>query len=310
MIESLPADLIELLKELGHAIDVERPFSVFQGGRVGFEPDEESELLKYVPERTLRSSARSQQGQRAPRRSRRRPPAETYPFSSRALEDAFGVQFRVLAQHYEALASEDQNGLWVAIKLHPLGARGPKTFFLVGMPLDARIAPRAWAFGSIGANAALLPLRHSNFPDASICAFTEAQSIWKREDGLLPLVDMFSTWVVKKWHFEKFGWWPGPQVGACALYRRMESKGQEWCGCMSGRRYGDCHQAVDFLVDDSIAASEFRHLFMCDYQDRSVPSCVLEAAKSRWKKLPTLALAFSYRIRPDEPLIPFGSLSH
>jgi hypothetical protein len=310
MIESLPADLVELLKELGHAIDVERPFSVFDGGRVGFETDAESEVIEYVPERTPRSSARSRQGQRAPRRSRRRPSAETYPFSSRALEEAFGVQFRVLAQHYEAVASEDQYGLWVATKLYPLGVRGPESFFLVGLPLDVRIAPRAWAFGSIGAHASLLPLRHTNFPDASVCAFTEAQGVWKREDGLLPLADIFSTWVVKKWHFEKFGWWPGPQVGSCAHYRRLESIGQEWCGCMSGRRYGDCHQAIDALVDDSFAASEFRRLFMCDYQDRAVPSCVLEAAKSKWKKLPTLALAFSHRMKPDEPSIPFESLSH
>jgi hypothetical protein len=298
MIESLPPDLLENLEKLGQAIDMEKTIHVFDGGRVGFNLNEENEDIKDVAKRTCRPW----QGKR---KSRRRAASTAHDFRTGTIKETFGTQFRVLAQDYEALASEDENGLWVSIVSYPLGERGPKVHLLVGMPLDLRVAPRAWAFGSIGPNASALSLRHTNFPDASICAFTVDDKVWKPEDGLLPLVDCFSTWVLKKWHFEKFGWWPGPQIGACALYRRLESDGREWCGCQSGRRYASCHQGADLLKAELPARAEFRQLFLCDYEGRSIPSCIFNAAQSRWKKLPKMSEAFFHWMKPGEPVLPF-----
>lgn len=306
MSESLPADLFEQLEQLGQALDIGRPVSVFDGGRVGFNEEDESGVIKDVERQAeRRSPARSRPGQRASRWSRRRSSAEAYHFRSGALEEAYGAGFRILAQHYATLGFEDTQGLWVAVKSHPLGDRGPQVHFLIGLPLDPAIAPRAWAFNRIGSGASPAGLRHTNFPDASICAFTVADNAWHRDEGILPLVDHYSVWTIKKWHYEAFGWWPGSQAGACSYYRRLESVGREWCGCQSGKRYHECHQPSDRLVDESFSRAEFLRIFKCDYDARSVPVCIQDAACNHWKNLPSLALAFSFR-KADEPFISWG----
>ena len=305
MKESLPTDLAEFLKELGCALDIERPVSVHDGGRVGFNDVEDEKVIENV-ERQTWGPRTSRWRSRTSRRRRSRgewPSAETHHFRSGAIEETYGAGFRVLVQHYEALSFEDQHGLWVVVTSFPLGYRGPSVYFLVGLPLDQRISPRAWAFNHIGPKVQPVSLRHTNFPDASICAFTTADYAWRPDDGILPLIDHYSTWTIKKWHFELFGWWPGPQAGACAYYRHIESVAREWCGCQSGKRYGECHLTADCLMSESIAKAEFRRLFRCNYEDRAVPQCILNAARTRWKELPSLALAYAFR-QADEPVIP------
>jgi hypothetical protein len=293
------------LKTIGEAVDAGGQALVFDEGFVGINDEHESEVISDVPQgQASRPSARSRAGQRAASRSRGRAPGKAEPFRSPALEAAHGAGFRLLAQHYEALSFEDRNGLWVAVRTKPLGSGGPQAHLLVAAPVNRAITPRAWAFSAIGPSAKLFPLKHTNFPDASICAFTKASSAWTAEDGLLPLIDHYSLWVAKSWHRQLFGWWPGEQVGACALYRRMEFVEQEWCGCGSGRRYADCHRGPDMLVCQEAADQEFRRLFMTDYQTREPPANILEAARSAWKKLPDMASTFGYRFTYDEPMIP------
>lgn len=284
------------LRTVGVAIDGGRQPTVFDGGFVGFSDATESEVMKDVAgqEAGPQSGTRSGRGARA-----RRAQATDHAFRSDALEKAHGAGFRILAQHYEALAFQDRNGLWVVVKSHPLGRHGPEVHFLIALPLDQRLAPRAWAFRKIGSAAALMSLKHTNFPDASICAFTPDHRPWPNPDGLLGLVDIYVLWAVRKLHRDQFGWWPGPQLGACAHYRLKEFDPREDCGCGSNKRYGDCHLAFDLLANPAGAAAEFKRLFDGDYQDRRPPEHVLEAARSRWRRMPSMATIFAYRPDPS-----------
>lgn len=283
---------LDHLRQLGQAIHAGHQALVFDGGFVSLVEQRESEVNRNVKSRTgNRSAPRQGQGQREPRRPR--PSCKAKPFRSRAIEEAHGAGFRLLAQHYEALGFEDTNGLWVAVKAKPLGPRGPQVTFLVGAPNDRALLPRGWAFNTIGSRTTAFPLKHTNFPDASICAFTKESKAWVPADGLLPLMDHYSLWAAKSWHWQVFGWWPGPQVGVCALYRRKEFDPRELCGCESGIPYGFCHYQRDKLIPEELSQREFRQFFNTDYSNRATPQAILKAAKARWKQLPVISEFFS-----------------
>ena len=91
------------------------------------------------------------------------------------------------------------------------------------------------------------------------------------------------------------GWWPGPQVGACALYRRREFVAEELCGCESGKLYHQCHQFLDNQMSEDAARRQFRRLFASEYEDRQAPHSVQLAAESRWKRMPEMASIFIRR---------------
>jgi hypothetical protein len=303
MVDSLPAQLLEHLTELGCAIDVEERPTVFDGGFVGFNSATESEVISSGAQRKPhRSPAGARKGRRA--RPRRAQAAGDH-FGSEALEAAHGAGFRKLAQHYEVLAFEDKNGLWVVAKSWPLGRHGPQVHFLIAFPINRQIAPRAWAFEQIGPRARLASPKHTNFPDASICAYVDEDAAWPNADGLVGLVDIFSIWMIKKWHRELIGWWPGKQYGACALYRRLEFDGREQCGCLSGLRYSECHFEADLLVSEQAARAQFKHMFKSNYEDRSPPAEVIVAATTRWSKMPVMASVFAHRLRDNEPIMWF-----
>jgi hypothetical protein len=137
-----------------------------------------------------------------------------------------------------------------------------------------------------------MSLKHTNFPDASICAFTPDHRPWPNSDSLLGLVDIYVLWVVRKLHRDHFGWWPGPQLGACAHYRLREFDAREHCGCGSNKRYGVCHMASDLLQNPERSAAEFRRQFDCDYNDRKPPKAIMEAARSSWMAPPSMATVF------------------
>jgi hypothetical protein len=284
------------LRTVGVAIDGGRQPTVFDEGFVGFSDETESEVMTDV----AGQEAGSKSGPRSGRRARaRRAQAADHAFRSDALEKAYGTEFRILARHYEALAFEDRNGLWVVVTSNPLGRDGPEVHFLIAVPLDQRLAPRAWAFAKTGPNTEFMSLKHTNFPDASICAFTPDHRPWPHPDGLLGLVDIYVLWAVRKLHRDYFGWWPGPQLGACAHYRLKEFDAREDCGCGSNKTYGDCHLPADMLADPAVAEAEFRRLFGGAYDDRKPPKHVVDAAHSRWRVMPPMATVFAHRPDPS-----------
>jgi hypothetical protein len=103
--------------------------------------------------------------------------------------------------------------------------------------------PRAWAFWRDGS---WVGPRHTNFPDASICAFYLEDQSWEPGDSLVTLFDMYSLWVVRHLHLKLMGWWPGEQVAKERAERVAELEPNEWCGCVwASGRYADCCQPVD-----------------------------------------------------------------
>lgn len=285
------------LRAVGVVIDGGQRPTVFDGGFVGFNRTDESEVKSNGTQgQARRSPAGSRQGRRA---RARRAQAPDYAFRSDALELGHGAQFRRLAQHYEALAVEDRNGLWAAVPIKPLGRRGPEVHFLIAVPTNDRLSPRAWAFTKLGLGVRLMSLKHTNFPDASICAFPHGHWPWPNPDGLLGLVDIYVLWAVRKMHRDCFGWWPGPQVGPCGYYRLREFDPREHCGCGSNRRYGECHLAADILENPKAATAEFRRQFECDYDDRRPPKAIIDAGRSKWERMPSMATVFAHRRDPS-----------
>jgi hypothetical protein len=284
------------LHTVGVAIDDGQRPTVFDGGVVGFNRVNESEVSSDVSGKETGSKSGPRSGRRAWARGA---PAAHHPFRSKAVEAAYGARFRLLAQHYESLAFEDQNGLWAVVSSNPLGDHGPQVQFLIALPLDERLAPRAWAFEKIGPDARLASPKHTNFPDNSVCAFVPEDEAWPNPAGLVGLVDIYTLWVIRSWHRNRFGWWPGPQFGACSLYRLKEFDPREDCGCGSNKRYGGCHMAADLLANQEAASAEFRRLFGCDYGDRRPPQKVMEAARIRWRQMPSMAEVFAHRPDPS-----------
>lgn len=291
----LPTDLEERLRGFGSAIHQGLQLQVFDGGLVGFEAETENEVIKDVTGKEAGPQSGSRSRQRAWTRGAQ---AADHAFGSDALEAAYGAQFRVLARHYQALAFEDRNGLWVVVRCNPLGPRGPEVHFVVAFPLDQRIAPRGWAITVVGKDSKPMSLKHTNFPDASICAFPHGHIAWPSPDGMVGLVDIFTLWAVRKLHRDHFGWWPGPQLGAGAHYRLREFDPREDCHCGSEKRYGDCHMATDILVEPQVAKDEFRRLFECEFDDRRLPTGILGFARSKWRDVPSMAEMFALRKDP------------
>lgn len=280
--------VISRLADLGCAIDQGASPLVFDNGFVGLNRPIESEVINDAPSTHTRNGSASRPRQRRFTSSRSRPTGEAEPFGSAAIEAAYGTGFRLLVRHYKAISFEDKKGLWVVIKTRPLGPNGPQAHFLVALPLNKEIWPKAWAFSVANGRREPFPLKHTNFPDASICAFTRESKAWTPDDGILPLADHYCLWAVKSWHRWLLGRWPGRQIGVGAHYRRQEFLPDEWCGCDSGKRYRVCHLAADSLVSNDFAINEFENLFHTPYATRTVPKSILRAADTRWRVLPTL----------------------
>lgn len=305
MTESLPPDLVERLEELGRALDIEQSVSAYGGGRIRITDADHDEVKENVKSEAEGSSAGSRQGRRSwprsrrsrPRESgaRRRSASESGTFRSEQAQSLYATEIRSLAEQYDIKCAEEQFGIWVAAKSQPLGSRGPLIHFLIALPFKQEIMPRSWCFGDLGNRAKLLGLRHTNFPDASICAFVKEDRTWNYPDGLIALADTYSVWALRQIHNQVFGWWPGPQLGVSALYRKTEFQPNEFCGCSSGKRYRDCHLASDLLVDEQAAQAEFRSLFRTEYKNRDVPPVVFNAAQNRWRIWPEIREAYSFR---------------
>lgn len=281
---ALKARSLNDLEQLGRFIhDGGVPF-VFEGGLVR-SIQVENEVKNGEQER--RSAARSRQGQRAGPRARTTGNRHVRSDS----EVGYGAELQDVVQNYRTVITEDEFGQWLAIRAHPLGPDGPIAHFIVAVPSDNSLVPKGWAFTSVGTVARPFPLKHTNFPDASICAFKPGQ--WARPMGLLALVDQFSVWALKSWHRSAFGWWPGPQVGGAALYRRNEFVGRELCGCESGKSYSDCHKFADFALPRDQAEQDFIRRFQCTYSSRAIPLAVMRSAQTVWRELPRMGSLFS-----------------
>lgn len=190
---------------------------------------------------------------------------------------------------------EGDHGLWIVVTSSPLGVGGPQITFVVAYPYADKVVPKAWAYWKLGEFPKFIGPRHTNFPDASICAFVPNDATWRRADGLVALIDLYSTWVIRHLFLRYFGRWPGQQFGPSALYRRTEFSSDEWCGCDSRARYGECHEAADQSLPDDEARAEHRRVMGSDYCTRKPPKSVTKFVRSAFKNVPNFRDAYEGR---------------
>lgn len=282
--------LLKELSELGQAIDIDRQFQVFDDGKVGIVDNRNEKESEDERQGTRGSATGSRQGTAGSRRSTGEARARL------GLLDPEVVRLARLEDLWRTYPTDfisGDHGLWIIVKSSPLGSEGPQVTIVLGYPYLAEIEPKAWAFWKLGEFPKFVGPRHTNFPDASICAFGPGD--WDRTDGVVALVDFYSTWLIRQLYFQEVGSWPGRQHGASPLYRRREFSSEEWCGCGSGKRYGECHQAADAILSDEAAAAEHRKVMGSDYGPRKPPKSIMQFARSGFKRVPAFRDAFEGR---------------
>lgn len=288
----LADNLLQKLSELGQAIDIDRQTQVFDGGEVGIVENLNKKDEANEPERSRGSATGSWQG---PEAGPRRAPGEA---PRVGIVDQQVPRLAGLAELYKAyptIIKEGDFGLWIIVTSKPLGGDGPQVTFVIAYPYSDKGLPKAWAFWKLGDFPKFIGPRHTNFPDASICAYGPQDGAWERADGLVALVDLYSTWALRHLYFQYFDRWPGRQYGASALYRRIEFSGEEWCGCGGSLKYAACHKATDALVDEEVARDEHRQTMGSDYGPRRPPKSVMNFARSCWRKIPSFRDAYEGR---------------
>jgi hypothetical protein len=105
---------------------------------------------------------------------------------------------------------------------------------------------RAWARWDGNADAGLWIRSHHLYPDLAICACEPRD--WIR--GIHPLhyyVSFCVMWIAKTLHEREIGFWPGPQDYGPRT-RVTRDRPNEYCGCTSNYRYGQCHRDRDFSM--------------------------------------------------------------
>lgn len=272
------------LADIGMAFDIGHMARVHDGGRVEILETPEKERVNEQQQRARGSSAESRQRTEGPRRTPGEPGAV---WSNGSCEWARLDEVRLA---YPTQIIPAAFGLWTVVKSKPLGHDGPQATFVVSVPTFPHPIIKSWAFWRTGEFPKAIGPRHTNFPDHSVCAYAAEDKTWLPHFGLLPLVDLYSTWVVRQLYFNAFGRWPGDQIGMSALYRRTEFLDEEWCGCGSGERYGRCHGPADRAMSTEDANAEHLKIFKMPYQRRKVPVDVLRFVRSDFKKPPEVRM--------------------
>lgn len=283
------------LRAVGEALDNDVFPHVYQNGLVALAAPEVATLMEQVNverEKPRGSAAGSRPGsETGPWRT----PSETPSFGSGGEQAARIPLLEELCASYPTRIIEGDHGLWIIVTSAPLGRGGPQVTFVIAYPHSEKMTPRSWAFWKLGGFPKTVGPRHTNFPDASICAFGPDDGTWTRIDGPVALVDLYSTWALRHLYFAQFGKWPGQQHGLTALYRRTEFSASEWCGCGSGKRYDQCHEQADRLLADDVARDEHRRILGSDYCARKTPKSVMRFVRSGFTKIPSFGDAFNNR---------------
>jgi hypothetical protein len=281
MAESLHPDQIEEVLRLGAWRDAGHRFAVGMNGKV-FTYDENKEETQ--------NDFRQRQGASAASASPAASRTASHPESggahrSQALTDRYlGFRPEILRYYPSAHFLPVDHGLWVTARIYPLGIGTACYWICLFLPDDAIFSPKAFAFHQISPVPRPVGPRHTNFPDGSICAFTDADDAWRPGDDPKILLNLYAEWLVCQLFLRIEKRWPGRQVGLDAAYRQIEFGPDEWCDCGSDQRYGACHAKPDAAEVETLKASGTYEAL----PGRAVPISVLDFARSRWTKVPDL----------------------
>jgi hypothetical protein len=280
------------LRTVGEALDKDVFPHVFQEGFVALAPLEDAPSKEQADGERQRARGPSTRSWTGTEAGSGRTSSQTASVRSGHQQPVRPPVLEELHIAYPTQFIEGDHGLWIVVTGYPLGTDGPQVTFVVAYPYADTVAPKAWGYSKLGDFPKFIGPRHTNFPDASICAFVPNEATWRRADGIVALIDLYSTWAFRHLYFEHFGRWPGQQHGPSALYRRTEFRSDEWCGCGSGLRYAACHEAADALLSEEEAREEHRRVMGADYSDRRPPRCVSKFVRSRFKKVPAFKHAY------------------
>jgi hypothetical protein len=278
------------LIEVGDALDIDEQLAVGHGGEVFVNSHDESE---DHAERECEGPAGGQGPQRRPGQCLRArqeagscAPAR---FRGGSLAEHYLLGEADVRERYDANFTISGNGLWVVSPSSPLGEDGPQFHLAVAFPFSIQMQPKGWAFGKLGQFPKAVGPRHTNFPDQSICAQGSDDGAWYPSEGVRPLLNLYSTWLLRQLYLAEVGRWPGRQWGPSPLYRRTEFHRDEWCGCGKLARYRECCHAADLNVSDEEARQEHIRVTGGEYRQRRVPKEVMNFARSGWKKVPRIS---------------------
>ncbi|HUE78179.1 MAG TPA: hypothetical protein VMN38_00915 [Sphingomicrobium sp.] len=285
MAESLTPHQINRVKELGAWRDEGRLFEVGLDGEVSEHHEE-----KEIDDGHARQGAAGREGTAGRKGAAASgAPADAEPAGAdrrQTLRERYlGFRPEILLYYPTAHFREVDHGHWIVVRIYPLGRDGPCYWVCLFLPDEAVFSPKAFAFERLSPVPRAVGVRHTNFPDASICAFTDDDDAWRPGDNPKILLNLYAEWLICQLFLRLEHYWPGRQVGLDAIYRSVEFTDRDWCDCGSEKRYGDCHCGLDQAEVVRLKASgEYVPL-----PDRVVPQTILKFAKSRWKKLPDLA---------------------
>jgi hypothetical protein len=187
-------------------------------------------------------------------------------------------------EYYPSLISHEVgDGRWVIVQSYPLGRDGPRFWVCLFLPHSDHFDPKAFAFWKISPLPRPVGPRHTNYPDASVCAFIPEDDAWRPGDSPLTLLNLYAEWLICQLYFGLEEKWPGAQFGMDAIYRSTEFGPNDWCTCDSGRRYADCHMEPDRIEVEALKQrGEYR-----DHGSRKVPPAIQRFAKSAWRRVPS-----------------------
>jgi hypothetical protein len=303
MIESLNAHQLDRILELGAWRDEGRRFAVGKDGEVSKHQEVQKESSNGSVERRQGAFP---PGASAPSASPGAPPSPGASASPEpAREDRVQALKRQYAEHlqqvkcyYPSLISRDvRDGLWVIVQSYPLGRDGPRFWICLFLPYSDDFDPMAFAFWKISPLPRPIGLRHTNYPDASICAFIPDDDAWRPGDSPMILLNLYVEWIICHLYFRLKKQWPGAQFGPDAVYRNAEFGALDWCTCDSGRRYGACHMEPDRIeVEGLKQRGEY-----VGHGSRKIPPSIQRFAKSMWQRIP---ISSELRLHPYRGLPP------
>ena len=208
-----------------------------------------------------------------------------------------GFRPEILRYYPTAHFHEVEHGLWIVATIFPLGRHGPCYWVCLFLPDHAAFSSKAFAFSVLGRHPKPVGPRHTNFPDGSICAFTDEDDAWRPGDNPKILLNLYAEWLICQLFLAIEHRWPGRQIGLDATYRQEEFGPREWCHCNSGERYGVCHYKEDA---EEVARLKANGAYE-QLPKRIVPATIMQFAASRWRKLPDIHLLGFHRYMGQPP---------
>lgn len=280
---------MSVLRELGQALDEQRPLRVHNRGVVslGLNLLQEKDIgdAGSTPPRPS-AGPRQRTARRQGAADRPRPPRSPPRIGSTDLRAAYVGQAACLKEAYpSAQLHPDEKGTWLVADSLVLTGLPHRVTFLVALPDRPGAGVRGWAYWRGADGPVWIGPRHTNFQDGSICAFSADDHAWDEGGDLRTLLDLYTVWALRHLHLAHLGRWPGKQYALLhghphlqAYYRRVECRPDELCGCGSeSRRYADCCGPSDQKANFIALASLFLRHVDGGFASRRPPESVVRS---------------------------------